>query len=97
VVAQARPELEWAEWASECCTTWGSFGYLLSALCQWYASIGPTGEVVSLEELREMGNLLTSFAERGRGGIREEFMGMGQQDPSGLPAAMMEVDDERTA
>jgi hypothetical protein len=54
VVAQARPELEWAEWASECCTTWGSFGYLLSALCQWYASIGPTGEgeVVSLEKIK---------------------------------------------
>ena len=47
VVAQDLPDLEWAEWASECCTTWGSFGYLLSALCQWYAAVGLSGEVVS--------------------------------------------------
>lgn len=47
VVATARPELEWAEFASECCTTWGSFGYLCSALCQWYEAVNkhPVEEV----------------------------------------------------
>ena len=47
VVAQARPELDWAEFASECCTTWGSFGYLCSALCQWYEAVNkhPVEEV----------------------------------------------------
>jgi hypothetical protein len=65
VGAKARPELEWAEWASECCTTWGSFGYLLSALCQWYAAIDgrDSEEVVSWEELRKMETLLTLYAE----------------------------------
>ena len=30
---------EWAEFQSECATTWGSFGYLCSALCQWYEAV----------------------------------------------------------
>ena len=43
----AKPELKWAEFASECCTTWGSFGYLCSALCQWYEAVNkhPVEEV----------------------------------------------------
>ena len=47
VVAQARPDLDWAEFAAECCTTWGSFGYLCSALCQWYEAVNkhPVEEV----------------------------------------------------
>ena len=54
VVAQARPDQEWAEFASECCTTWGSFGYLCSALCQWYESVNkhPVEEVSSHGKLR---------------------------------------------
>jgi len=40
IVFQALGEkADWADFQSECATTWGSFGYLLSALCQWYEAV----------------------------------------------------------